>query len=154
MRYRPFDQSQARDVLGISSKEQQWRKSVLSDLARADMPLHFGYVLREFVNVICSATSSESVHVFLMFTFSPWRDALLGMWEGILCACSEEQDFSEQLVSSGALTLIVKEMLPSTVRFHVDDLMSSHVNKKVNNKFLKWLNRKCGTHAEVTSTMG
>ena len=39
-----------------------------------------------------------------------------------------------------------------TVRFHVDDLMSSHVDKKVNDKFLKWLNRKYGTHAEVTST--
>ena len=41
-----------------------------------------------------------------------------------------------------------------TVRFHVDDLMSSHVNKKVNDKFLKWLNKKYGTHGEVKATRG
>ena len=32
--------------------------------------------------------------------------------------------------------------------------MSSHVDKKVNDKFLEWLNRKCGLHTEVTSTRG
>ena len=41
-----------------------------------------------------------------------------------------------------------------TVRFHVDDLMSSHVDKKVNDEFLKWLNRKYGAHAKVTLTRG
>ena len=29
-----------------------------------------------------------------------------------------------------------------TIRFHVDDLMSSHVDKKVNDDFYKWLNNK------------
>ena len=28
------------------------------------------------------------------------------------------------------------------VSFHVNDLMISHVDKKVNDKFLKWLNKK------------
>ena len=32
-----------------------------------------------------------------------------------------------------------------TVRFHVDDLMCSHVDKRVNDKFLKWLNKKYGS---------
>ena len=41
-----------------------------------------------------------------------------------------------------------------TVRFHVDDLMSSHVNPKVNDKFLKWLNWKYGAHGEVKATRG
>ena len=30
-----------------------------------------------------------------------------------------------------------------TVRFHADDLMSSHVDKKANKQFLKWLNSEC-----------
>ena len=41
-----------------------------------------------------------------------------------------------------------------TVRFHVDDLMCSHMNSKVNTKFLKWLNNMYGTHGEVKATRG
>ena len=41
-----------------------------------------------------------------------------------------------------------------TVRFHVDDLMSSHVDPKVNDKFLKWLNVLYGEHGEVKATRG
>ena len=37
-----------------------------------------------------------------------------------------------------------------TIRFHVDDLMSSHVDKEVNTQFLKW--EKYGEHGEVKST--
>ena len=41
-----------------------------------------------------------------------------------------------------------------TVRFHVDDLMSSHKNEKVNDNFLKWLNKKYGSHGEVKANCG
>ncbi len=41
-----------------------------------------------------------------------------------------------------------------TVRFHVDDLMSSQVDKKVNDDFLIWLNKKYGEHGDVTATRG
>ena len=41
-----------------------------------------------------------------------------------------------------------------TVRFHVDDLLSSHVNPKVNDKFLDWLNKKYGQHGAVVATRG
>ncbi len=41
-----------------------------------------------------------------------------------------------------------------TVRFHVDDLMSSHVNKKVNDEFLEWLNKMYGEHGKVKATRG
>ena len=41
-----------------------------------------------------------------------------------------------------------------TIRFHVDDLMSSHVDQKVNKDFLKWLNKKYGKHGEVKATFG
>jgi len=41
-----------------------------------------------------------------------------------------------------------------TIRFHVDDLMCSHVDPKVNTKFLKWLNSKYGTCGEVKATRG
>ena len=41
-----------------------------------------------------------------------------------------------------------------TVRFHVDDLMSSHIDPKVNDKFLVWLNEMYGKHGEVKATRG
>jgi hypothetical protein len=41
-----------------------------------------------------------------------------------------------------------------TVRFHVDDLMSSHIDPKVNDKFLVWLNDMYGKHGEVKATRG
>ena len=41
-----------------------------------------------------------------------------------------------------------------TIRFHVDDLMSSHIDPTVNDEFLKFLNHKYGTHAEVKATRG
>ena len=41
-----------------------------------------------------------------------------------------------------------------TVHFHVDNLMSSHVNEKVNDNFLIWLNKKYGSHGEVKANCG
>ena len=41
-----------------------------------------------------------------------------------------------------------------TIRFHVDDLMSSHMDPKVNDKFLVWLNKMYGKHGEVKATRG
>ena len=41
-----------------------------------------------------------------------------------------------------------------TIRFHVDDLMSSHVDKKVNDEFHKWMNKKYGMYKDVTCTRG
>ena len=37
-----------------------------------------------------------------------------------------------------------------TIRYHVDDLMSSHVNPSVNDKFENWLNKKYGNHSKVS----
>ena len=41
-----------------------------------------------------------------------------------------------------------------TVRFHVDDLKSSHIDPKVNDNFLSWLNSKYGEHGEVKAIRG
>jgi hypothetical protein len=41
-----------------------------------------------------------------------------------------------------------------TVKFHVDDLKSSHIDPKVNDHFLAWLNSKYGKHGEVKATRG
>ena len=41
-----------------------------------------------------------------------------------------------------------------TIRFHVDDLMSSHRDKSVNDDFLRFLNKKYGKHVEVKATRG
>ena len=41
-----------------------------------------------------------------------------------------------------------------TVRLHIDNLMSSHKKPSVNDKFLKFLNKKCGQCVEVKATRG
>ena len=41
-----------------------------------------------------------------------------------------------------------------TVRFHVDDCMSSHIKPKANDEFLKWLNKQYGEHGEVKAVRG
>jgi hypothetical protein len=40
------------------------------------------------------------------------------------------------------------------VKFHVDDLKSTHIDPKVNDNFLSWLNHKYGKHGEVKATRG
>src|SRR5210317_1889419 len=41
-----------------------------------------------------------------------------------------------------------------TIRFHVDDLMSSHVDAKVNDEFYEWMNSTYGSLKKVTCTRG
>jgi hypothetical protein len=41
-----------------------------------------------------------------------------------------------------------------TVRFHVDDLMSSHMDAKVNDDFAKWLDGMYGKHGPVKVVRG
>lgn len=48
----------------------------------------------------------------------------------------------------------VVEGKQQTVQFHVNDFILSHADKKINNKFLKWLNCKYRVHSQVTSTRG
>ena len=40
------------------------------------------------------------------------------------------------------------------MRFHVDDLMSSHMDSKVNDEFLKWLSEMYGDYGDVVATRG
>jgi hypothetical protein len=40
------------------------------------------------------------------------------------------------------------------VRFHINDLMSSHKNAKVNDDFAKWLNGMYGKHGPVKVVRG
>jgi len=40
------------------------------------------------------------------------------------------------------------------VKFHVDDRMSSHLDKTVNDEFDKWLNKEYGAHCAVKATRG
>ena len=48
----------------------------------------------------------------------------------------------------------LKEGKQQTVRFHVDDLMSSHINTRINDEFAKWLQNKYGTYGDVKVTRG
>ena len=40
------------------------------------------------------------------------------------------------------------------IRFHVDDILSNHVDPSVNDEFLKWLNDNYGGLKKVTATTG
>jgi hypothetical protein len=44
--------------------------------------------------------------------------------------------------------------LQHTVRFHVDDLMSSHMHSAVNDEFEEWLNNMYGNYGAVKATRG
>ena len=41
-----------------------------------------------------------------------------------------------------------------TIRYHVDDVLSSHMHPEVNDEFLKWLNKKYGSYGEVKAKRG
>ena len=41
-----------------------------------------------------------------------------------------------------------------TIRFHVDDVMSSHTNPKVNDVFDEWVQAKYGEHGKVKAHRG
>ena len=41
-----------------------------------------------------------------------------------------------------------------TIRFHVDDLLSSHMDPKVNDDFYTWMNDTYGNLKKVTCTRG
>ena len=41
-----------------------------------------------------------------------------------------------------------------TVRFHVDDILSSHVDPKVNDRFAVWLEKMYGKYKAVEPTRG
>ena len=48
----------------------------------------------------------------------------------------------------------IVEGLQQTIKFHVDDVNSSHMLAKVNDEFLVWLNKMYGKHGEVKATRG
>ena len=65
----------------------------------------------------------------------------------------EEIGFEFNLYDPCIANRIVKKK-QQTIRFHVDDIMSSHVDPKVNDHFLEWLETKYGQIGEVKSTRG
>ena len=48
----------------------------------------------------------------------------------------------------------VKAGSQHTVRFHVDDCLLSHINPRVNDKFLEWLNKHYSKYGAVTAVRG
>jgi hypothetical protein len=60
----------------------------------------------------------------------------------------EEQDFVFNPYDACVANKEVKGK-QQTVRFHVDDLMSSHIDTVVNDEFAKWLNKMYGKHGAV-----
>jgi len=70
--------------------------------------------------------------------------------------------FSSNLESIGYVfspynTCLTNKLIDSnqyTIRFHVDNIMKSHVATTVNDKFAEWLNSVCGDLGEVKQTGG
>ena len=65
----------------------------------------------------------------------------------------EQQDFKFNPYDACVANKQVKGK-QHTVHFHVDDLMSSHVDSKVNDEFAKWLNKMYGKHGAVKVNHG
>ena len=66
-------------------------------------------------------------------------------------ALETEQDFVFNPYDPCVANRFVDEK-QQTIKFHVDDLMSSHLDYEVNSKFLKWLNDKYGQFGAVMCT--
>ena len=75
------------------------------------------------------------------------------LWHRKLREDLEQQGFKFNACNACVANRIV-EGKQHVVRFHVDNLMSSHEDSKVNNEFYKWLNKKCGKHDKVKATRG
>ncbi len=87
---------------------------------------------------------------------------LRGLYGMLVAALLWYTDFKKDLEGNGYLfnpydpcvANKVIDGLQHTVRFHVDDLMCSHMDPKVNDDFETWLNKLYGSHGKVTTTRG
>ena len=75
------------------------------------------------------------------------------LWYMKFCKDLEEIGFDFNPYNPCITNCIVKKT-QQTIRFHIDNLMSSHAEKIVNTEFLEWTTRKYGKHGEVKSTQG
>ena len=60
----------------------------------------------------------------------------------------KEQKFIFDLHNPCVANRIVRKQ-QHIIKFHVDNIMSNHKDKRVNNRFHKWLNLKYGAFGEV-----
>ena len=75
------------------------------------------------------------------------------LWYKKLRGDLEEQGF-EFNPYDGCIANRMKNGKQHTIRFHVDDLLSSHMDPKVNDEFLEWLKEKYGNIKPVKATRG
>ena len=91
-------------------------------------------------------------------TFKCWK-AIYGMLQAALLWYNK---FQQELEKEGfefnpydpCVGNRMKDGSQYTIRFHVDDVMSSHINPKVNDDFDKWLQAKYGEHGKVKAHRG
>ena len=62
----------------------------------------------------------------------------------------EKEDFTFNPCDPCAANRVIRGH-QQTTRFHADDVMSSHIDAKVNDEFEAWLNKMHGEHGEVES---
>ena len=71
------------------------------------------------------------------------------LWYNKFRSNLEEKGFNDPCVANKMIN-----RKQQTIRFHVDDLMSSHIDPKVNDEFHDWLNMKYGEYGAVTCLIG
>ena len=116
---------------------------VLVDMLLADDPdLHGGHVACENGKKVLCVTILQAIHGMLMSA---------PLWHRKFRIDLEENGFMFNPCDACVANKMANKK-QQTIRFHVDDVMSSHVDTKVNDDFEKWLNKMHGKHGEVKST--
>ena len=107
---------------------------VLVDMLLADNPdLHGGHVVCENGKKVLCVAVLKAICGMLISTL---------LWHGKFRIDLEENEFGLNPHGTRAANKTVNKK-QQTVRFHVDDVMSGHVDTKVNDDFEKWLNEVC-----------
>src|SRR6056300_1439606 len=99
------------------------------------------------------------VNIVLFYRFIRVLRAIYGMleasmlWYKKLRKDLEEYGFKFNPYDACVANKIVNGK-QQTIRFHVDDLLSSHMDPKVNDEFFEWANKKYGTIKPLKCTRG
>ena len=118
---------------------------VLVDMLLVDNPdLHGGHIVCQNGKKVLCVTILQAICGMLI-------SALL--WHRKFRIDLEKNGFVFNPCDACAVNKMINKK-QKTIGFHVDDVMSSHVDTKVNDDFEKWLNKMHGEHGKAKSSRG
>ena len=118
---------------------------VLADILVNDVPdVHGGFVVHENGRKVPYVVVLRAIYGMLISAI---------LWYKKFRKDLEEIDFVFNPYDPCVANKIVNGY-QQTIRFHVDDVMSSHIDPTVNDEFEIWLNKMYGEHGEVKTTRG